>query len=518
MTNSSGNDFRHRPAAVADDRLNDEVLSGLVSRLTTDTLKYLPAVILPAVAGVFGVAFFTRIFPPGPFGEYSLVYVIVAVATSILSGWLQQSMLRYLPRYRSQGGLDEFLVKFGSIVWIFSLVAFGVLLLLGWPLRPLLGVYGRYYIAAVTWIVTGIVFLVQLAAFQAEFRSGAYSRYQVAYAVGRVVLPLVLIYWLSEDVIALVIGSAVAYAVLIVPMVIELGMFRGRGEVGLGLDVPLLKKIYSYGFPVVGTILGVKVLDLSDRFVIELFRETEEVGIYSANYSLIAMGVLFVASPILSAAVPLIMDAWETGHRERIQSVISSFSRYFLITSIPVVAYTLVFAREIVTVFLGEAFREGYTIVPYVLIGAFLWNFATYGHEGLKLLEKTRVMFVLVAICCAVNLTLNFIFVPRYGYNGAAVTTLVSYALYPVMVYWVSRRGIEWMIPWRSVARVTAAGAAGTLAWWGVKAALAGRIHVALVLAIALPVGTLAYLAALVVLRELHESELRLVGIRRRAR
>ncbi len=58
-----------------------------------------------------------------------------------------------------------------------------------------------------------------------------------------------------------------------------------------------------------------RVLDLSDRFIIELFRGSEEVGIYSANYTLVNMGILFVATPLLSAAVPLIVDAWETGHR-----------------------------------------------------------------------------------------------------------------------------------------------------------------------------------------------------------
>ncbi len=60
-------------------------------------------------------------------------------------------------------------------------------------------------------------------------------------------------------------------------------------------------------------------------------------------------------------------------------------------------------------------------------------------------------MFGLVAICCVVNVLLNLIIVPRYGYHGAAVTTFASYLLYPVMVYCVTRRYLAWVIPWRSV-------------------------------------------------------------------
>jgi O-antigen/teichoic acid export membrane protein len=496
----------------------DAALAGLVSRLGSDTLRYLPAVIVPAAASILGVAVFTRIFPPGPYGEYSLVYVVVTTATVILSGWLQQSLLRYLPRYRAEGKLEEFLVRFGSILWVFSGLVLAAALLLGWPLRAFLGVYARYYFVAAVWVVAGAAFSVQSHAFRANLQSAAFSRYQVAYAVGRLVLALAFVYLVSQDVMGLVIGSTAAYAVLLWPMVVELGIPRGVKSFGFSIDAALLKRLFSYGLPVMGWVLGVKVLDLSDRFIIQLFRGAEEVGIYSANYTLVTMGVLLVATPLLSAAVPLIVDAWETGHQGRIQQVISSFSRYYLITSVPVVVYTIVFSREIVTVFLGKPFREGHTIIPYILLGSFLWNFAMYGHKGIKLLEKTRVMFVLVSICCVVNVVLNLIIVPRYGYQGAAVTTFISYALYPVMLYFVSRSYIAWVIPWRSVLNITLSGLAGALAGWGVKIGLAGKVHVLVVLTIGLVAGSVAYMGALAVVRELREHELRLIGLKGRAR
>ncbi len=514
MTLRPQHKFSPRSAGSPD--LSDEAaLEGLVSRLGSDTLRYLPSVIIPAVASVLFVSVFTRIFPPGPFGEYSLVYVVVSVVTSVLSGWLQQSVLRYLPRYRAEGRLDEFLAKFGAIVWMFSL-AMLLLVACGWPFREYFGAYGRYYISASVWVVAGVLFFVGTHVFRANLQSVAFSRYQVAYAFGRFVLALAWVYLVTRDVTGLVVGSTVAYVVLLWPMAAELGMLRSVKSTGFSIDFKLFKQLFSYGFPVVGWVLGVKVLDLADRFVIQLFRGPEEVGIYSANYTLVSMGVLFVATPLLSAAVPLIVDAWETGHRERIQSVISSFSRYYLITSVPVVVYTIVFGREIATVFLGEAFREGYTIIPYILGGSFLWNFAMYGHKGIKLLEKTNVMFVLVSICCVVNVLLNFIFVPKYGYQGAAVNTFVSYALYPVMVYRVTRSYLEWKIPWRSIVNVAVAGLAAAAVWWGVKAALGGRVHVWIVLGVGLVVGTAAYAGALALVRELGESELRLLGLRRR--
>jgi O-antigen/teichoic acid export membrane protein len=495
----------------------EAVLTELVSRLTSDSLKYLPSVVLPALASVAGVALFTRIFAAGPFGEYSLVYAVVSTVHTILSGWLHQGILRYLPRYRAEDRVEEFLAKFGALLVACTLVLV-LVMVAGYPFRSVFGGYARYYAVGMVWVASGFVFFVLSHALQATFQPGAYSRYQVGYALGRLVLPVVYFYAVSPDIIGLMIGSAAAGVVLLWPMTVELGLVRGVKRWGLPFDLALLKKLGSYGIPVAGTVLAVKVLDASDRFVIEYFRGAEEVGIYSANYTLVTMGVIFVATPLLSAAVPLIMDAWESGHRERIHRVISTFSRYYLLTSVPVVAFSTVFARQIAALFLGESFRRGYTIIPWVLFGVFLWNFAMYGHKGLKLREKTGVMFVLVAVCCVVNFLLNLVLVPKYGYNGAAVSTFVGYALYPVLVHWVTRRYLAWSIPWGSAARIAAAGLAGSFAWWGCREVLAETIHVGLVLLVSLVVGSAVYVAALALFRELRGSELRLLRPWRRGK
>ena len=49
------------------------------------------------------------------------------------------------------------------------------------------------------------------------------------------------------------------------------------------------------------------------------------------------------------------------------------------------------------------------------------------------------------------NIVLNFIFIPHYGYKGAAVTTLISYSLLAYLIYIYSRRLIKWSFPFRTL-------------------------------------------------------------------
>ena len=79
----------------------------------------------------------------------------------------------------------------------------------------------------------------------------------------------------------------------------------------------------AYGLPMMGWVIGGQILSLADRFVIGAFRDASVVGIYSANYKLVAMGFDLISTPILTACYPLIMSAWEEGKREAIPRVYS---------------------------------------------------------------------------------------------------------------------------------------------------------------------------------------------------
>jgi O-antigen/teichoic acid export membrane protein len=219
------------------------------------------------------------------------------------------------------------------------------------------------------------------------------------------------------------------------------------------------KQFFIYGFPMVGWFLGAQLLNIADRYFLQIFRSSEEVGIYSSNYNLVASAVSFVSTPLLTAAHPLLMNlgASISTHKKEAQVLITAFSRYFLIISFPILTYVLIFSKELTTIFLGLDYRRGNLILPIVLFGLLGWNFAMFGHKGLEFREKTRTMFIYVMICTAAKIILNFLFIPRYGYMGAAISTLICFYLYPLMVYFGTKSDIRWIIPWVSLTRVLTA-------------------------------------------------------------
>lgn len=69
--------------------------------------------------------------------------------------------------------------------------------------------------------------------------------------------------------------------------------------------LPDLPALWAYGLPIAGINALTRLMSVSDRYVLEAFRESVEVGIYTASYTR-AEKTIFLFTYVLSlAATPL---------------------------------------------------------------------------------------------------------------------------------------------------------------------------------------------------------------------
>ncbi|HEX7320349.1 MAG TPA: polysaccharide biosynthesis C-terminal domain-containing protein [bacterium] len=461
-TTSAGN---KEPAGVP----FDNAMRTVMKKLAKDTLLYVPAKIIPGILGVLAVAVFTRLFDPSLYGQYILVLTTTTIVTAFASQWIVQSVLRYRAQYVANGQVGFFNEKFTTLLLLLTMT-FAVVVVVTYPIRGVLGSYESYFFVSFLLIVSGIWFNCLITLYQADLRSWYFSIFTILNGMLKFFIPLLIVILYSRTVDSLLWGIFSAFFVIIIPMLFtyqNLPSFRPTQRLVIDETnkknnaslVSFFQQFFFYGFPMIGWFLGAELLSIADRYVIQILRDSREVGIYSSNYNLMASAMALITTPLLNAAHPILMKAGTdiATNSVRVQQLIRSFSRYFLILSFPVLTYIVVFSREFANVFLGSEYREGNLVMPIVLIGILIWSFAMFGHKGLEFREKTRIMFYYVIICTVVKIVLNLIFIPWFGYIAAAVTTLVCFTLYPVLVFFGTKRDIPWLIPWRSLGKIVIA-------------------------------------------------------------
>lgn len=438
----------------------------LRARFVSDSLRYAPSVIIPAAAGVASVTVFTRLLSPEGYGVYSMAMAAVAILTVVTGGWIEQSVLRYLPEAADH---ESRRVMRGHVVGL-TLATCGLVAILLFAINAIasskMGAYAGVIVPSVVLLLGEAAFLALGAVLQADLHSHLLSTLRIAGAVARFLGALGFVLWIGRDATWLIAGSAVGRGIVTIITFWVVARHRGHW-VRPRFNRPMLRRFAGYGGPMVGWTLGSQVLNVSDRFIIGAIAGSTAVGVYSANYNLVSMGFGLLNTPLLMAAHPLIVNAWKERGADAMPDVIASFSRLYIYAVVPILIVITLCSRELADILLGSAFREGNRIIPILVLGMMVRGFSMYGHKGLELAERTHVMFVLVAISAVFNVVLNLIFVPIYGYTAAAVTTVAGYMLYPILVHRASRAHVPWRVPWRALGAALSAGilswAAGTL-------------------------------------------------------
>ena len=89
----------------------------------------------------------------------------------------------------------------------------------------------------------------------------------------------------------------------------------------------------------------------------------------------------------------------------------------------------MLFLPLIVRIVFSEEYYASVSVIPWVVLGFVFVAFYHFWVNVLFYYKKTKLIPVATGISALVNLILNLIFVPRYGYIAAAINTSIGYAV-----------------------------------------------------------------------------------------
>lgn len=407
-----------------------------------DVGLYSIAKFLPSVAGVLLLVILTRVFDPVAYGRYALTMTFVSIGSILFGGWLQQSIIRYASETDDDLFRDTVISSLFGVLLVGGAVGVSGYLLFG----DFLGRFEPFYVAGVLLFLAQTTYSTLQAVFQSALNSRAVVGYTAIQTVLKVILAIGIATVLLNSIVGWVWGGVISIGGVSVAMLAKLA--RGYSP---RADRELLRRMARYGIPLVGTTVGYLGLMFADRVLIELLVGTAEVGVYASNYTVVNQGLALVFAPVLQASKPLIMNRWSGDNTKEVQRMLTDYTRYLLLVGIPAVASAIVFAPQLNSLFLGAEYHEGFVVIPIVALGMLAWNLAVFGQQSLEVRERTRLILFGNVIALTVNLGLNILLIPRYGYVGAAVATLVSFLGYGVYIYATTRHYLPWMLPWRTI-------------------------------------------------------------------
>ena len=184
---------------------------------------------------------------------------------------------------------------------------------------------------------------------------------------------------------------------------------------------------YALGFnlPLIPHYLSGSILNQGDRVMIDNTVGKSAVGIYSVAYN-VGMLMQIFTNAINSAFTPWMY----TSLRDKKYKEIKRVASLLLLLMAGLVWMLMAFAPEVVRVFASEAYYEAIYVIPPIAASVF-FIFMYILFSNLEFYYEKNKFIMLASIGAAVlNIILNAIFIPVFGYLAAGYTTLASYVIY----------------------------------------------------------------------------------------
>lgn len=190
------------------------------------------------------------------------------------------------------------------------------------------------------------------------------------------------------------------------------------------MDFSFLRQKLKLALPFGITSVFVTIYYWIDSIMLSVMVGNEAVGLYNAAYRLILV-LLFVPS-VLNMAIFPAMSQFYVNSKKSLKIAYEKYFKYMAILGIPLGVGTTLLANKIILIIYGVEYTNA-TIALQILVWSTVIIFMSGAFARLlEASDKQILITKITAICAIINIILNLIIIPKYGYIGASVITVLT--------------------------------------------------------------------------------------------
>jgi O-antigen/teichoic acid export membrane protein len=202
--------------------------------------------------------------------------------------------------------------------------------------------------------------------------------------------------------------------------IISYKFFKPRLAIDLKFWKKLIKEAIPFGLVNIFVIIYFKI----DSVMLGAMKTQKIVGYYNASYRIIDVFTALVPSIIFAVVYPKMSAYIELP--EKLKNIYIVAFKISLIVGLIISIITVFFAHYFMLFIYGYGYYKGVDSLK-ILIWAFFFICISSITSGLiSSINKQRLITVAAGLGAIINICLNFILIPKFSLNGAALATVIT--------------------------------------------------------------------------------------------
>ena len=202
------------------------------------------------------------------------------------------------------------------------------------------------------------------------------------------------------------------------------------------------KKMLKFGFPLIFFSVLSWVNSVSDRFFLLYYQDLSQIGLYSIGNTF-SQPIALINGALQMSVFVFIFSLYgeeKDNEKPKTKDFLTKIWYMYLAITVSSACLVSIFSYDLVFYITTPEYIGGILAIPFLLFSQILYMGTELTGNGMTLKEQSKPYVWIMLIAAVANIGLNFYFIPKFGYVGAAITTIISNLINFFISYFWSQR------------------------------------------------------------------------------
>jgi O-antigen/teichoic acid export membrane protein len=414
------------------------------NKLIKNTAIYALGDIIPRLIGFISLPILTAYLTPT---DYGIINYVNTLNTFLLAlGFLSINtyFLVFYYRFKTSEEQKKLLGNLSAFVILLNASIVIILLFFGKYLFTALDSNINFYPFIVIAIFTNFFNLFSIlpaALFRVIEKPMPLTLLNISRGIIAFILTLVLVIYYDYT------ALGVLYANLVVNFLFAfVFLYMVRNHIIWNLHFKQIKKVLAFTLPLVPGSIAYYLTTISDRILIDKYLSLNELGIYSVAATVALILNIFSFSAY-KAFEPYLFKNWGS---DRFMDIFENIRNNFVYVLLIGVLSISIFSKEFFIIMTDVKFHEAYWYVPMIIVSVYSSSLSMIYGTIITARGKTKINSIISITGAAISVTLNIIFMPKYGLITAAIVSSLAMSIMLFIYIWYSKLKVSHIRPFLS--------------------------------------------------------------------
>ena len=220
-------------------------------------------------------------------------------------------------------------------------------------------------------------------------------------------------------------------------------LYMVRHHIIWNLHLKQIRKVLAFSLPLVPGAIAYYLTTISDRILIDKYLSLSDLGIYGVAATLALVLNIFSFSAY-KAFEPHLFKNWGS---DRFMDIFENIRNNFVYVLLVGVLCISVFSKEFFVMMTDVEFHGAYFYVPMIIMAVYSSSLSMIYGTIITAQGKTKINSLISITGALISVTLNIIFLPKFGLITAAIVSSLAMTIMLFISMWYSKLNVPHIKP-----------------------------------------------------------------------